>query len=98
MKNLIRNRAFQIGFCLGMLAFLYLNIFSYLNRKELVKLEISGPSWGLPLYLVSADAMWNSEIETFGVVFDIIFWLVCSFILGLVFNFIWSIFTSEQLK
>jgi hypothetical protein len=98
MKNLIKNRAFQIGFCLSILAFLYLNLFSYINRYELVRLEITGPSWGYPLYLVTADGMWNSEIEIFGILFNLIFWLVCSFIIGLTFKLIWSKLSANKLR
>jgi hypothetical protein len=82
--------AFKIGFFLFTLLFVYLNLISYINRFELVTLEIRGPDWGYLLFLVSSDSNWNTQIEIFGLFFNLIFYIVGSFIVGLIFHFSWS--------
>lgn len=84
------DTAFKVGFCLFTLHFLYFNLISYINRYEWVRLEIRGPDWGYPLFLVSSDGNWNTQIEIFGLVFNLVFYIVGSFITGLIFRFVWS--------
>lgn len=90
------DTAFKIGFGITVLVFVILNILNYLSEIAQIKLwKSSGidfgegkPIWGFPFDMTNP--------YTFAV--NILIIVVCGFIAGLIFKFVWSKFTSKQLK
>jgi hypothetical protein len=97
-KFKLYDTAFKIGFVFNILIFVGLNFISYkraiIEEKQLLASGIDlspcciGPSWGFPFDM--------TRFETFSLNFVII--AFCGFIVGLIFKFVWSKFTSKQLK
>ena len=95
-KFKLYDTAFKMGFGLTVLVFVILNILSYSNAvAEIKDWKASGidfgemsPIWGFPYdmtnpYLFAVNAL-------------II--VVCGFIAGLIFKFMWSKFSSKKLR
>lgn len=106
MKELIKNKAFAVGFCVNIFIFVILNYLSfamaryeYTNRE--IKLDHDGYSWGFPFELYRnyvSDIRDNTGFTMKGIILDSVLILICGFILGLVFRFAWSKFQAKPLK
>lgn len=97
MTNLIKNRAFSVGFLFGIIAFLAANILDYLRYvnadEELLALQ-RGSS---PLFIdiisrigVPFPIFYGRQFVPFGLFLDILIAVIFSFTLGKLFRFIWS--------
>lgn len=90
------DTAFKIGFGLTVLVFVILNIISYLkvvgwtlDNKFSGDVTLHGsPLWGFPIEM-------NVLL---GLVINFLIIAFCSFLVGLIFRFIWSKFQEKSLK
>lgn len=90
------DTAFKIGFSLTVLVFVILNTLSYLSEIAQIKLWKSGgidfgegqPIWGFPYDMTNPYLF---AVNIFIIV-------VCGFIEGLIFRFVWSKFKEKSLK
>src|SRR3712207_321621 len=106
MHKLISYAAFKIGFWSGIFLFVVLNLLSYeLSRHKYDTLPIKfadagGYEMGFPftLYVWSFGYPFNFYFVWSGLIADILIALVFSFVLGLIFKFVWSKSASRRLN
>ena len=98
MKDFIKDKAFWVGFIIGILAVISGNIFSFFINFDAMCFDCY-ETWGFPFAIYESGTM--SHLSRFiwaGVVANFFLTVVFSFILGLIFKFIWSKFQEETLK
>lgn len=105
MKKLFQSRAFIIGFISGVLFLIVINCLNYLSNRGSI---IGEPfSFGYPFDLYKGQAYklrWENgfvnfgEILYLGLIADILFTIILSVLIGLIFKFIWSKFAERKLK
>lgn len=109
MKDLIKDKAFRFGFAITTCLFIGLNIFIYLYLLNKYNTHInesatSTMTFSMMYYvgLPFPNFIWtnysNNYIIWQGIVGNIISMIIFSFLIGLIFKFVWSKFTSKQLK
>jgi hypothetical protein len=95
MNKFFRETAFNIGFTIGILLFIGLNFYS-LDANYGRCIDCFGES-GFPFSWM--DRGWFLQrILWFGLIADILFALFFSFLLGLIFNFVWSKMSARRFK
>jgi di/tricarboxylate transporter len=92
MKN-SQNKAFTFGFCCGILSFIALNIYS-LSANYGGCLDCYG-DFGIPFILGDSNIKFGQFIWS-GLIADLIFAIISSFIIGLVFKLVWLKFNSRS--
>lgn len=104
-QNTFYNKAFKIGFWTNILLFGVLNYLNYLmafneylNRK--IRFSVDGYVCGFPFRIYEHIIAYPNRIGFVfeGIVLNIFIAVVCGFIMGSIFKFIWSKFTSKKLK
>ena len=98
MKDLIRNKPFIIGFGFGLLLVLIANIYTLRPESGAICFDCY-ETWGFPFAMHESGTILHlSNFICAGVVANFFLTIVFSFIVGLVFKFIWSKFTSKTLR
>ena len=101
MKNLVRNKLFLLGFCFGILLIAIFNFYTLIliPKKTIGICFDCYDSWGFPFVMYEWGTMLHlHQFRLVGVIANIIFTVVFSFIAGLIFRFIWSKFQEKSLK
>ncbi len=98
MNNLSESRAFNLGLWCGIVLFVVLNVLNYSNSRDCSLNSqiyfLSGDDCisGFPLFMYNRGLASpnGSYIIWVGLIGNILIALVFSFVLGLIFKFIWS--------
>lgn len=99
MKNLIKNKAFDIGFIIGMFLFILINLWVEKIRRGTGICFDCVEEYGFPFfYLETGGNPSFMKILWIGLIGDIFIAIFFSFIIGLIFKFLWSKPSSKQLK
>ncbi len=87
----LQSEAFRLGFVLGIIVCVLLNVYSYLVNQCSPTIDDCGWTFGfpVPLYLEGGFVSFQ-EIIWLGLITDIFFAVTASIIVGLVFRFIAS--------
>ena len=93
MKNRNLNTAFYLGFWSGILLFIGLNYYDFVTSYRGWD---SFGTFGIPFTFKDGGDLF-ANIVWLGLVADILFALVSSFIFGFIFKFVWLKFTSRRL-
>lgn len=101
MRKLFSNRAFVFGFALDILLFSVINFLSYTGSRA--SLCGSPPySFGFPYNFykeyLDKSCKTSGQILWFGLIADVFITITLSFLLGLIFKFIWSKFASRRIN
>lgn len=101
LYKFFKNTAFNIGFVLGIVMFLFLQYYDHLRNvwweEKLYQLSKEGLSidiiwsWGLPFPMY----YWG-QIFLIGIIGNIVVAIIFSFILGLIFKFVWSKIAAQS--
>lgn len=98
MKDLIKNKPFVIGFIAGMFVFIMRNYREY-SLEIMINCADCGRFFGYPFYFYQEGGLVPiKKILWLGLVADLVFVIIFSFVIGLFANYFWSKFTSKQLK
>jgi hypothetical protein len=110
MKDLIKNKAFRIGFAITTCLHVGLNICIYLfllhkfyhqeDERFTTTMTIHliyNVGFPFPMYFWT-DYSHDGHIIWEGIILNILSLIIFSFIIGLIFKFVWSEFTSKQLR
>lgn len=99
MKNLIKNKAFVVGFLIGLLLVGLINKFTA-DFSQITEECMYRHLYGFPfLQYESCDGLITvNHIFWFGFLGNILFALFSSFLTGLIFKFVWSKITSKNLR
>jgi hypothetical protein len=101
MRRLILNYAFNLGFLTGILLFIAINLYAdrpLANKATRLCFHCLN-EWGFPFRYFEAGG--NPGIERYfwlGLVGDIFVALIFSFLVGLVFKFVWSKLASRRIN
>jgi len=91
MKSIVQSKTFCLGFTLGILIFIIFNYVNYLHNVCSNTIDDCGWSFGFPVHFYSEGGFFTfREIIWIGLIIDILFALISSLLIGLVFNYIWS--------
>lgn len=97
MSKLIKDKVFLLGFFSKIFLFLSLK---YLNfTREKFTCDDCRYQYGFPFYLYEEGGF--VTVERFiwsGLFFDIVIALICSFLIGLIFKFVWAKISANKLK
>lgn len=106
MKNLIKDKAFVIGFLVSTILTLLINFQTIVMCHHC----LNGVGFPLKFYIwfsgtisfdQSSGEMSSQNFETFNtlnLIVDILFTIILSFIMGLIFKFVWSKLQEKTLK
>ncbi|MCU1288698.1 MAG: hypothetical protein JWN60_927 [Acidobacteria bacterium] len=98
MKNLIKNRAFIIGFFVGLLTFVGINFYSFLPKYNPPCFDC-GETSGFPFaWYQSGTSLIISHILWAYLIVDLLITITFSVIFGLIFNLIWSKVSSNRIE
>jgi hypothetical protein len=97
MKRLFKDNTFNIGFWCGLIIFAASNFLSFVSAvhrydTRLIKLSTGGYEWGFPftMFKIFIGYPGGEEFYWLSVIANISTALVCSFLIGLAFRFVWS--------
>ncbi len=101
LYKFFKNKAFNIGFVLGIILFVFLQLYDHIRniRLEEKLSHLSGISisviwsWGLPFPMY----YWG-RIFLIGIIGNIFAAIIFSFVLGLIFKLVWSKIKSQKLS
>ena len=88
MKTIVRDKIFSLGFTLGILIFITFNYLNYLHNVCSDTVDDCGWSFGFPFHFYSEGGFFTfREIIWSGLIANILFALIASLLIGLVFNY-----------
>ena len=97
-EKMIRAKAFGAGLAIGLLLFISVNYFDYITKNMFV-CDDCMLSFGFPFTLYQEGGFITiKEVLWFGLIADILIAIIFSFIVGLIFRFVWSKFQPNPLK
>ena len=89
MKNIIRNKAFQTGFVIGLLISIVINFISYLKNACPAAIDDCGWTFGFPVDLYAEVGFFHiKEIIWFGLFTDLLFAFTFSLLIGSTLKFL----------
>lgn len=101
MSKLFKNKPFKYGFILGIVLSLIIQLFTYVDylvsRERLI--HLSGINidviwyWGLPFPI-----FYGGDFILRGLIGNILVAIIFSFIIGLIFKFVWSKISVRRLR
>lgn len=98
MKDLVRNRAFIIGFAFGIFLVFLANFYTLLPQRGSICFDCY-ETWGFPFAMFESGTMLHlNQFIWAGVVANFFLTIVFSFLIGFVFRFVWSKFQTKPLK
>jgi hypothetical protein len=105
MNKLFRNTAFNLGFWIGLCLFAFLNylvyVITYNEFVRSIRMFSAGGYWaGFPFgfYQVIIGNPNNTYFSFVGLILNVVVALISSFIIGLIFKFIWLKLNSHRLR
>lgn len=98
MKNLIKNKAFVVGFTFGIVITFLVNFYTLLPERGFICFDCY-ETWGFPFAMHESGTMLHlNRFIWAGVIANISIAIVFSSLLGLVSKFIWSKLASKNLR
>ncbi len=98
MKNLIKDKSFIFGFGFGLILIILANLYTLLPDNGILCFDCY-QSWGFPFAIHESGTILHlSNFIWVGVVANFFLTAIFSFIIGLIFKFIWSKLQEKQLK
>lgn len=89
MSKFFRSRIFIFGFFVGFIIFFLIT--DYVDKKDRGICFDCEEKFGFPFYFLETGGQAFSERYILsGLIGNILFALICSFILGLIFKFVWQ--------
>lgn len=99
MKDLVENKAFVFGFLFGILLFFLIGGTIESRRRGTTICFDCVEEYGFPFtYLETGGFVSITKILWLGLIADVLIAITFSFLIGLIFKFIWSKFTSNELR
>lgn len=99
MNNLIKGKLFNIGFSFGIILIILGNFYTLLTDNSRAICFDCYKTWGFPFVMHESGTMLHlSNFIWSGVVANVFIAIFFSFIVGLIFKFIWSKLPEKQLK
>ena len=104
VSKLFKNSGFTLGFSIGICLFAFLNYLSYIISYSKFtnpgKIRFSGGSYTagfpFPFYQAIIGLPNSFYFDWIGLIVDILIAVAFSFILGLIFKFVWSKISSRR--
>src|SRR5688572_11398378 len=89
-SKLFKNKIFLFGFIIGIITFICLNYYSIMLAFEDMCLHCIR-NFGFPFYFYESGTIAHYEEITYSVlIINILIAITCSFLIGLIFKFVWS--------
>ena len=106
MSQLLKNKSFYLGFVVGILIMFALNLYTVYRMKGCHHCNYF---FGYPLTfysgIITECVIGNAgficnvwEFSWFGAIVDVLTAVIFSFVVGLIFKFVWGKFTMKRLK
>ena len=104
MKKLLQDKALVCGFLVGFSMCVIINLYTIIIFGNLGTVKDNG--FGFGIYTMGFPFYWYEYITNLGtgwilylgIVADILFALIFSFAIGLIFKFVWSKISARKLK
>ncbi|MEP6787338.1 MAG: hypothetical protein ABJB40_02825 [Acidobacteriota bacterium] len=97
MNKFFKNRAFTFGFLFGIVTFLAANALDYLRYVKQIDDLLGLQRGNSPLFIdvisrigLPLPIFYGGQFVPLGLVLDILISVIFSFVLGILFRFIWS--------
>lgn len=98
MLTWFQNRAFNLGFLIGFFLMVNINYFSQFSRPK-INIIHDPHRIGFPFTAYEWDGYFQpASILWFGLTADIFIAVTFSFLLGIIFKFVWSKIRARKLK
>ena len=99
MNKLLENRAFKLGFLVGILFFVFANVYASLPEREISICFDCYVTYGFPFAMYESGSILHlKEFIWVGVVANVSATIFFSIILGLIFKYVWSKISSRRVN
>jgi hypothetical protein len=96
MNKIFRSKAFVFSFLIGFASFFFVT--DYIDKKDRSICFDCGEKFGFPFhFLETGGQVFDRHYLWFGLIADVLIAVIFSFIIGLIFTFLWLKILSHRL-
>ena len=99
MSKVLQSKAFILGFCSCVALFVALNYLSYFSPANMFNCDDCIIRVGFPFYFYEKGGFFGvNQCIWAGLIADILIAIIFSFVIGLIFKFVWEKLTMKKLR